>query len=67
MADGMVDGRPIWPYHRPSAISPQPWLSAFQLQRMLTKLYGGQGPVYLNVSLSKRLAIDFTLPSNAVS
>src|SRR5665213_2477076 len=34
---------------------------------MLTKLYGGQGPVYLNVSLSKRLAIALTLASNALS
>ncbi len=40
-------------------------LSSFNL--ILTKLYGGQGPVYLNVSLSKRLAIDLTLASNAVS
>src|SRR5439155_18723533 len=35
--------------------------------RILTKLYGGHGPVYLNVSLSNRLAIVLTLASNALS
>ena len=39
--------------------------SSFNL--MLTKLYGGQGPVYLNVSLSFSAAIDLTRVSNAVS
>src|SRR5713101_6255000 len=39
--------------------------SSFNL--MFTKLYGGQGPVYLNVSLSNLPAIDFTLASNARS
>src|SRR5436190_13424146 len=35
--------------------------------RMFTKLYGGHGPVYLNVSLSNLPAIAFTLASNADS
>ncbi len=35
--------------------------------RMFTKLYGGQGPVYLNVSLSCSAAIDLTRESNAAS
>ena len=39
--------------------------SSFSL--MLTKLYGGHGPVYLNVSLSCSAAIDFTRVSNAAS
>ena len=39
--------------------------SSFSL--MLTKLYGGHGPVYLNVSLSCSAAIDFTRESNAAS
>src|SRR5438067_10186167 len=37
------------------------------LSLMLTKLYGGHGPVYLNVSLSKRAAIAFTFESKADS
>ena len=37
------------------------------LRRMLTKLYGGHGPVYLNVSLSNRAPIAFTCASNAAS
>jgi hypothetical protein len=36
-------------------------VASFELQRMWTKLYGGQGPVYLNDSLSSYLeAISFT-------
>ena len=35
--------------------------------RMFTKLYGGQGPVYLNVSLSCSAAIDLTRVSKAAS
>jgi len=35
------------------------------LRRMLTKLYGGQGPVYLKVSLSNRAPISFTRWSKA--
>src|SRR5688500_1239684 len=35
--------------------------------RMFTKLYGGHGPVYLNVSLSCSAAIDFTRVSKAAS
>src|SRR5687767_12807287 len=35
--------------------------------RMFTKLYGGHGPVYLNVSLSCSAAIDLTRVSNAAS
>src|SRR4029450_4474826 len=34
-------------------------------KRMFTKLYGGQGPVYLNVNLSCSAAIDFTRESKA--
>src|SRR6185503_4806933 len=57
--------RPYAISHQPLAMTPIHALSSFK--RILTKLYGGHGPVYLNVSLSKRLAIDLTLPSNAVS
>src|SRR5688572_3635527 len=35
--------------------------------RMFTKLYGGHGPVYLNVSLSCSAAIDLTRESKAAS
>ena len=34
---------------------------------MLTKLYGGHGPVYRNVSWLYRVPISFTRASNAVS
>src|SRR4029077_17965313 len=39
--------------------------SSFSL--MFTKLYGGQGPVYLKVSLWCPAAIDFTRASKALS
>src|SRR5215213_1466487 len=55
---------------QPSAFSIQH--SAFQwalssLSRILTKLYGGQGPVYLNVSLSYCWPISLTRASKGCS
>src|SRR6266436_7749989 len=44
-----------------------PSFALSSLRRMLTKLYGGQGPVYLKVSLSCSAPICFTRWSNACS
>jgi len=45
----------------------QCWPARSSLSRMLTKLYGGHGPVYLNVSLSNREAISLIRLSKAGS
>src|SRR5439155_27098796 len=44
-----------------------PSFALSSLRRMLTKLYGGQGPVYLKVSLSYLAPICLTRWSNAGS